>query len=258
MAYTGSEPFRVTAGGTGLSTLTAHSLMVGNGTSNVAFVGPTSTSGQILQSAGALANPAFSTATYPSTTTINQILYSSANNVVSQLAAANQSVLTTGVTGVPVLTSIATNGQLIIGSTAGAPAAATLTAGTGISIANGSNSITISASGGGMTWTNITGATQTIAVNNGYFANNASQVTFTLPASATIGDIFRIADMQGGFIIAQNANQQILFNASATTVGVTGQIINSGSGAAIELVATNTSASTVWRVISSSSNFIIV
>lgn len=38
-----------------------------------------------------------------------------------------------------------TDGQLLIGSSAGAPVAATLTAGTGISIVNGANSITISA-----------------------------------------------------------------------------------------------------------------
>lgn len=40
---------------------------------------------------------------------------------------------------------MAPDGQIIIGSTAGAPAAATLTAGTGITITNASNSITIAA-----------------------------------------------------------------------------------------------------------------
>lgn len=44
-------------------------------------------------------------------------------------------------------TSGLTDGQLAIGSTAGVPAAATLTAGSGISITNGSNSITIAATG---------------------------------------------------------------------------------------------------------------
>ena len=40
-----------------------------------------------------------------------------------------------------------TDGQILIGSTAGAPAAATITAGSGISVVNAGNSITISASG---------------------------------------------------------------------------------------------------------------
>lgn len=41
------------------------------------------------------------------------------------------------------------NGQIVVGVTGGAPAAASLTAGTGISIAGGPGSITISATGGG-------------------------------------------------------------------------------------------------------------
>ena len=40
-----------------------------------------------------------------------------------------------------------TNGQIVIGSTGGAPTAATITAGTGISITNGSNSISIAVNG---------------------------------------------------------------------------------------------------------------
>lgn len=131
---------------TSLQGLTNHAVLVGAGTSTITKVGPTATAGQILQSAGAAADPAFSTATYPSTTTINQVLYSSANNVVSGLTAANQSVLTSTTTGVPAWVSMATDGKVLIGSTAGNPAAATLTAGTGVSISNGSNSITINAS----------------------------------------------------------------------------------------------------------------
>ena len=126
-----------------LTGLTNHAVLVGAGTSTITKVGPTATAGQVFQSAGSSADPAFSTATYPSTTTVSQLLYSSATNVVSGLATANRAVITTNATGVPVATALATDGQLIIGSTAGAPAAATLTAGTGITVTNGSNSITV-------------------------------------------------------------------------------------------------------------------
>lgn len=119
--------------------------MVTNNSINVG----TAASNTILQGQGAGVAPAFSTATYPATTTVSQLLYSSATNTVSGLATANRAVITTGSTGVPVATALATDGQLIIGSTAGAPAAATLTAGTGVTITNASNSITIAASGGG-------------------------------------------------------------------------------------------------------------
>jgi len=45
-----------------------------------------------------------------------------------------------------------TNGQVIVGSTGSAPVAATLTAGTGIAIANGPGSVTITASGAATNW----------------------------------------------------------------------------------------------------------
>ena len=241
-----------------LTGLTNHAILIGGGTATITNVGPSAPSGQVLQSRGLSADPSFSTATYPTTTGINQILYSVSTNSVAGLTTANQGVLTTGVTGIPVITPLATNGQLIIGSTAGAPAAATLSAGTGVSITNGSNSITISASGGGLTWTDVTGATQTIAASNGYLADRGGGVTFTLPASGTIGDVFSIVGVQGSWTLAQNANQQIKYGSSATTTGVGGSLASTNAGDCVALVATNTSASTVWRVMSSIGNITVV
>lgn len=133
-----------------LTGLTNHAVLLGAGTATITSLGPTATAGQVLQSAGSGADPAFSTATYPLTTTINQLLFSSAANTVTGLASANRAVLTTSSTGVPVMTAINGNGLLIIGSASSQPAAANLTAGAGISIVNGANSITISLSGGGV------------------------------------------------------------------------------------------------------------
>lgn len=189
---------------------------------------------RMLQS-GIASAPAWSTSTWPATTTINQILYSSANNVVAQITAANNGTLISSATGVPSWLANGTTGQV-------------LTATTGSPPSWGASSFSA------MPWTNITGATQALVVNNGYFANNAGAVTFTLPASATIGNIIRIADMQGGWIIAQNANQQILYGNQNTTVGVLGQVASGFAGDCVELVATNTSASTVWRIISGAPN----
>jgi hypothetical protein len=69
----------------------------GIGTTSMLAVGST---GQILRSAGAGA-PTWSTATYPGTTTINRLLYSSAANTVSELATANNGILVTSAAGVP-------------------------------------------------------------------------------------------------------------------------------------------------------------
>ncbi len=94
----------VAYGGTGLATITAHSIMIGAG---VAAVTPLAvgTTGQILTGVTG-ADPAWTTATYPATTTANQILYSSGANVVAGLATAASGVLVTSAGGVP---SIATD-----------------------------------------------------------------------------------------------------------------------------------------------------
>ncbi len=233
---------------TQLTGLTNHALQVGAGTATLTQLGA-GTTGQVLQT-NTGADPTWSTATYPSTTTINQILYSSSNNTVAGLATANQAVLTTGATGIPVLTALATDGQVIIGSTAGVPAAATLTAGTGITITNGANSITIAASTSGFTWTDVTGATQTIAVENGYLTDRGGGVTYTLPASANIGDTFRIVGKAGLATITPNANQQLLIGSASGTVGATGTAVATNAGDCIEFICTTSGASTVWRAAS--------
>lgn len=197
-----------------LTGLNNHALLVGSGTATITNVGPTATVGQVLQSAGASADPAFSTATYPLTTTINQILYSSATNTVTGLATANRAVLTTNATGVPALTALATDGQLIIGSTAGAPAAATLTAGSGIVVTNASNSITIAANGFALAYTNVTFAMSpyTVLSTDYYISVNSSggAVTLRFPNAPTVNQTWTVKDRTG------NASAN---NISVTTVG---------------------------------------
>lgn len=100
---------------------------------------------------GNLAIPAWSTASYPPTTTINRILYSSANNTINEIVTANSATLYTNSSGVPAFTASMTNGQILIGSTGGSPTLANLTAGTGVTITNGAGSITINASASGTT-----------------------------------------------------------------------------------------------------------
>lgn len=215
-----------------LTGLTNHAVLVGAGTSSITKVGPTATSGQVLQSQGSSADPAFSTATYPSTTTVNQILYSSSANTVTGLATANNGVLTTNATGVPVVTSMASDGGLLIGSASGAPTVSILTAGTGISITNAANSITITATGAGFPWTDTSG-TVNAAVNNGYFITGTTNST--LPANPSQGDMIKyIVDTTSILTITANAGQKIRManNLSAAT----GTAVNSIQGDSVELV----------------------
>lgn len=84
---------------TGLATAN-NGLLVTSATGVPSILAGPGTTGNILQS-NAAAAPSFSTATYPSTTTVSQILYSSSANVVAGLATANNALLVTSGTGVP-------------------------------------------------------------------------------------------------------------------------------------------------------------
>lgn len=73
----------VAEGGTADITLTNHGVLIGQGTSAVAATAAGS-SGQVLQSGGASADPVYSTATYPATaSTSGNILTSDGTNIVS-------------------------------------------------------------------------------------------------------------------------------------------------------------------------------
>lgn len=111
-----------------------------------------------------------------------------------------------------------TNGQVLIGSTGAQPVPSTITAGTGISITNAAGSITVNASGSGLKWSIITASSHQALVNEAYVANNAGLITFTLPAAAALGDAVAIKGLgAGGFKLALNTNQYIIFGKQVTT-----------------------------------------
>jgi len=151
-----------------------------------------------------------------------------------------------------------TNGQLIIGNTGSDPSAATLSAGSGISITNAAGSITINATGAGLSWTVVTGTTQTMAVNNGYIANNAGLVTATLPATSAVGDVVAITGINNatGWKVAQNAGNQIFFGSLSTTSGTGGSLASTGTRDTVFLLCVTANAT--WNVFDSVGNITIV
>lgn len=76
----------VAGGGTGQVTLTAHSVLIGNGTSGITQVGPVASTGAILASNGVGSDPGFTTATYPLTTAQGDLLSSTSANTIVALA----------------------------------------------------------------------------------------------------------------------------------------------------------------------------
>lgn len=231
-----------------LTGLTNHAVLVGAGTSTITKVGPTATAGQVLQSSGALADPAFSTATYPSSTTINQVLYSSAANTVTGLASINRGAFVTNSSGVPNLVSLNGNGLIVIGSASSQPAAGNLTAGTGISIVNGANTITINSAGGGVTWSDTSGVA-TMSSNNGYFVTGAA--TPTLPASPSSGDVVEFVVLTAALCtVTANAGQKI--NLAGSLSATAGTASTSTAGFTLKLVYRSTGA-TWWAIASEGS-----
>ncbi len=127
-----------------LTGLTNHALLIGAGTTTITKLGAGST-GQILQT-NTTADPTWSTATYPSTatgigtilradgtnwvattatypatTTINRVLFSSANNVISEISTAIDGVMITSHTGVPSVLANSGTAGWVLTANSGAP-----------------------------------------------------------------------------------------------------------------------------------------
>lgn len=105
----------------------------------------------------------------------------------------------------------------------------------------GNTSVTLPTSGtlAINSWIDVTGTSQTIAVNINYIADNASLVTFTLPTTAVQGTNISICgNGAGGWLIAQNSLQNIKFNGQTTTTGVGGSLASTNRYDQINLVCT--------------------
>jgi len=104
----------------------------------------------------------------------------------------------------------------------------TITAGAAVTVTNGNGTAgnpTIAVTGGGLPWTEVTAASVSLAVNNGYTMNRGTAITATLPAVAAIGDTIQLVGNGAGLtIIAQGAGQTIHIGASNTTTGAGGTL----------------------------------
>lgn len=160
---------------------TQYAVQLGDATNSLDSLG-LGTATQVLQSGGAGANPAWSTATYPATTAQGDVLYSSAANVVAGLAkdvTATRYLANTGATNNPAWDQIElTNGVSgILPVPNGGTGVATLTdhglmLGSGVgavtSLAEASNGqIPIGSTGNDPVLGAITSTADTLAVTNG-------------------------------------------------------------------------------------------
>lgn len=106
------------------------------------------------------------------------------------------------------------------------------------------------------TWVVVTVDTA-MSNNIGYIANSGSLITFTLPATASVGDIIRVTGKgSGGWTIAQNVGQFIQYGSIVTTTGVGGSLSSNDPADTVELVCVT--ANTEWLVLSSVGTLIYV
>ena len=155
-------PVTLAHGGTSAN-LTASAGGVVYSSASALAISAVGSSGQLFQSTGTTA-PGWTTATYPSTTTANQLLYSSATNTVGGLNSANNGLLVTSNSGVPsILAGPGTTGNILQSNASAAPSFSTATypssttineilysssANTVVGLATANNGVLITSAGG--------------------------------------------------------------------------------------------------------------
>jgi hypothetical protein len=108
-----------------------------------------------------------------------------------------------------------------------------------------------------VTWTDVTTATQAMVPNNGYVADRATLITFTLPTVAAFGTLMSVVGLNtGGWIIDQNIGQNIQFGNLSTTHGVGGSLASTNQYDQVDLLCIV--ANLTWTIRGPISNLTIV
>lgn len=189
--------------------------------------------------------------------TLSQFRVDSSGNTVIPVTGVMIGNNTTAITA-----STVTQHYVLVGGSANAITSVTPSTAGLVLVSNGVSADpsfqTIGSAGGVLTWSVIT-ADQTAAVYNGYICNKGSALVLTLPATGAIGDIIEVTGINTalGWKIAQNANQQIFFGTTSTTLGATGYLQSSNIRDSVKIVCVVSGASTVWNVISSIGNITV-
>lgn len=231
-------PLSLANGGTAANLTASNGGIFYSTASAGAILSGTATANQILLS-GSSTTPAWSTATYPATTTINQILYSSSANVIAGLATANSGVLVTSSGGIPSISTTLPNSLAM-----GTPASLTLTNATGLPVAGGgTGNSTFTAYAVICAGTTATGVFQNVSglgssgqilTSNGAGAlptwQTGSSVT---PAALTSGNDTNVTLTLGG------TPATALLQAASVTAGWTGTLSLARGGTAANLTASN-------------------
>ena len=110
-------------------------------------------------------------------------------------------------------------------------------------------------------WSRVVGTSQTLLNGHSYVATNVAQTEFNLPATASLGETYRVlASTAAGWIIELGSDgQRIRFGDQITTV-TTGSISSTGIGDIVQIacIDATTPGSEIFMVISSVGNMTVV
>ncbi len=156
---------------------------------------------------------------------------------------------------------VLTNGQLLIGSTGADPVAASLTAGTGVTVTPGAGTLTVAATASAATtWSikSVSFVDTILTASQGFITVNVNgQITYKLPSSATLGQIYEIAGSDHAtwhWMLIQNAGQSVRGGNRTTTVGTNGGISSLNKGDCIRMVCSDGTSGAERFIIVGSAN----
>lgn len=245
------------------ATYTAHGVLLGEGTSSIAATA-VGTDGQVLTGNSA-ADPAFAAiGTKSGLTAHGVVLAEGASAFVASAVGTDGQVLTGNSGADPSFAAIGTksgltaHGVLLAEGASAFVASAVGATGQVLSGVTGADPVFANLSE--LNIVDVTGSSQAMSVATTYIADAASAtVAFTLPASASRGDVIRVlGNGPGGWTIAQNANQAIKFSSQSTTVGVNGQLASTNRYNSVTLRCVVGGASTIWNIDAYSGSFTFV
>ena len=230
-----------------IQNVTNHSVLLGGTSNSITSIAVPSTANQVLLS-GASADPAWSTATYPASTTINQLLYSSSANVIAGLATANNGVLITSSGGVPSISSTIPNAtQLNI--TALGTIATGVWQGSIVALAYGGTAANLTASNGGIVYSTASAMAilaGTATANQVLLSGSSTTPawsTATYPATTTINQLLysSSANVVAGLATGNNG---VLITSSGGVPSISSTIPNATQ---LNITALGTIATGVWQ-----------
>lgn len=229
-----SLPLSLANGGTNAN-LTANNGGIFYSTSTAgAILAGTATARQMLQS-GASSAPAWSTTTWPATSTVNRILYSSATNVIGEITTANNSIVLTDGSGVPSLGISLSNDFTFTKSTSGATTTLTVSE---TSNTASSSAVILAQVAGSTAADSVYQATISGGQAWSWGLDNSDSDSFVIAASSALGttNVMRVATtgeinypLQSAFLAGSTLQSSVTGDGTTYTITYTSEIFDQNS-----------------------------